>query len=649
MNSSQSEFLERDETGVRVKLSPSRQVVRHFVDETTNNPAAVMASGYSLQQSRLSASEPGFASGELASGTSNRPDQENLMQLGLSLVEIEIDHEAHQEIYKEYVCNHLEPDFTLNESIELGLKNINDINPDVRVGAYLSIFDIFFKSSEDLSLDTIAQVSSVYVTKIQSLAKNSEVVMLLIVLETLDYLGSNKETLTGVKVLQELMTNTPYRQIKERALLVLLKQGFNGLQAIFDSASNDYQQSKLWILEYLANTKTIKRDVFVPCCLNEIENKENNKRRNQALAIMTRFYGLLDDPKTIGFLLFALKDKNLEQPLVISCLRGLGVSGLIELLQLLQESKEKSLKINIIESLAWRETYEDFCQLRFKIIEYQKDLSNHFIPGSMFNYKGSNKPPHELIRVENSLNEERTLLDVVEINSRDFLAVIKRLISIQQQERQSDVSFSKDYSYLSLHSLFQPPDFPQKEEGIPRNITDAVARHAKDLNYPEIREAAVTTLGNIGKPEILLYLDPLTEALFDESPNVRALAAWCVSRFSQEANARIIKRLAELLLDIHWKSKVMACISLGFIGEKCSKVAMPVLVKVLRDGSINKSTVCETLIRLGEAGERCLIEELKTIKHDHLSLKSIIESFKDADYSKPSIDFVIEEIFKYST
>ena len=115
---------------------------------------------------------------------------------------------------------------------------------------------------------------------------------------------------------------------------------------------------------------------------------------------MSRLYGLLDDPKTINFLLAALKDAHLDKSLVVGCLRSLGISGLMELLQILQESKEKDLKIRILETLTWRNFYEDIFKLRFRVIEYQKNIDHHWIPGSMFYYKGSTKPPHSLAKTE---------------------------------------------------------------------------------------------------------------------------------------------------------------------------------------------------------------------------------------------------------
>lgn len=66
------------------------------------------------------------------------------------------------------------------------------------------------------------------------------------------------------------------------------------------------------------------------------------------------------------------------------------------------------------------------------------------------------------------------------------------------------------------------------------------------------------------------------------------------------------------------------------------------LVKALKDGSINKSTVCETMIHMGPVGEEILIEVLKATHKSDFKLKSaIIGSFRFADVTQPSIDFLI--------
>lgn len=72
------------------------------------------------------------------------------------------------------------------------------------------------------------------------------------------------------------------------------------------------------------------------------------------------------------------------------------------------------------------------------------------------------------------------------------------------------------------------------------------------------------------------------------------------------------------------------------------------LVKCLKDNSINKTTVCEAIIELGPVGEEILLEILKTTSANDFKLKeSVIYCLRSADVKSPTIDFVLEELFKH--
>lgn len=74
------------------------------------------------------------------------------------------------------------------------------------------------------------------------------------------------------------------------------------------------------------------------------------------------------------------------------------------------------------------------------------------------------------------------------------------------------------------------------------------------------------------------------------------------------------------------------------------------LLKILRDGSINKLTVCETIVKIGMEGEQILINILKSSPPGNQKLKAaIIQALENANVERHSIDFVIEEVFRHSS
>jgi hypothetical protein len=64
--------------------------------------------------------------------------------------------------------------------------------------------------------------------------------------------------------------------------------------------------------------------------------------------------------------------------------------------------------------------------------------------------------------------------------------------------------------------------------------------------------------------------------------------------------------------------------AVGAIGPSLSELAFGPLTRILRDNSINKLTVCESLVRLGIYGEQILIDLLKNVAHANFKLKTAI-------------------------
>ncbi len=62
--------------------------------------------------------------------------------------------------------------------------------------------------------------------------------------------------------------------------------------------------------------------------------------------------------------------------------------------------------------------------------------------------------------------------------------------------------------------------------------------------------------------------------------------------------------------DGYWKVRTSACIALATAGQSVSDRAIAALSKLMKDGSINRDNVAETIVRLGPQGEQLLIEML---------------------------------------
>lgn len=74
---------------------------------------------------------------------------------------------------------------------------------------------------------------------------------------------------------------------------------------------------------------------------------------------------------------------------------------------------------------------------------------------------------------------------------------------------------------------------------------------------------------------------------------------------------------------------------------------IPILVKLLKDGQLNKQSVAETIVLMGAFGEQTLVNILA--KEPTTSIKMricIVRALALSNVSNASIDFVIEILFK---
>jgi HEAT repeat protein len=129
---------------------------------------------------------------------------------------------------------------------------------------------------------------------------------------------------------------------------------------------------------------------------------------------------------------------------------------------------------------------------------------------------------------------------------------------------------------------------------------------------------------------------------------VRTTAAWAVGRIGQAAwKAGPI--LIEMLRDTYWKVRTAACIALATAGQQVADRAISALSRLMKDGSINRDNVAETIVRLGPQGEQLLIEMLGNQPVSNFKLrKGIVHALSQANIEHNNIDFVIETLFKIS-
>jgi len=130
---------------------------------------------------------------------------------------------------------------------------------------------------------------------------------------------------------------------------------------------------------------------------------------------------------------------------------------------------------------------------------------------------------------------------------------------------------------------------------ISEDVINALSNCLKDKNS-QVRMTAITTLGKIGAPEAILALNGIIYCTRDEEIDIIAKALWVLSRIAFACDNNIIPIIMETLSSKYWKIKIASMHVLGNMGERCSKVALPILIKLLNNSAINKNIISDTIV-----------------------------------------------------
>ena len=75
----------------------------------------------------------------------------------------------------------------------------------------------------------------------------------------------------------------------------------------------------------------------------------------------------------------------------------------------------------------------------------------------------------------------------------------------------------------------------------------------------------------------------------DEDSNVKAMCVWALGRLPSPVTGQKAKKiLAQCLRDSYWKVRAAACTAVAQLGDSVASTVIPVLTKILRDGTVNR-------------------------------------------------------------
>lgn len=231
-------------------------------------------------------------------------------------------------------------------------------------------------------------------------------------------------------------------------------------------------------------------------------------------------------PDSLPILVNQLNEGTLDRQLIVSTIRACGELGEATLLKILRSTTNPKIKMAISTVLSWRVAGESASSIAIRIVPYNISDHCHVNPGTMCVYDGDLTPVAFLEDAEREVAN-----DSIEINSRDFMAALQRLLAVKFDKFSNRLTTPRSDSQLltarnlssfaSLFSLIQlidPSSVPQSSSTTPP-ITSSVIKALQGLlsgdENAQVRETAVSTLGLIGMPEVEASVESLYAALSD--------------------------------------------------------------------------------------------------------------------------------------
>ena len=612
------------------------------------------------------------------------------------------------------IFNELDLNGKINKLLEL----TNDESKNIRLGSLVCLYLIIKNNYNSIDEKNKNNIITEILSLLQSYEKQDEI-FLLSCLEICTLFGPNEILLENFGVICMFLTDFNFPKLQLASFHCLMCTELNGISILIELASKDEQDYQRYILNQLIHTPHIQRIIIINAIFNELYSNDY-KKRNIALSAINRLNYLLNDEETLQKLVELFNEPKIDNQFIASILRNKYAEKL--LLNELKTTQNEEIKSAICSVLCYRFP-KKIMPFEIKLDSSDKDIfsMNQNMPGSFFNYQGKICPvlvpctknideilENEEIDYEVKKNHVNKILnmindtseDWIEINQRDFLAALQRMIQIHydhkkpqlildennefnfldhlklrlaqkdqdknnsdneniedneqneiKQENQKSDLYNK-YNFIIKYNtiLGIKTDIPQESESelegidleheyISEEIIKSLGKCLSEYS-DKVRDSAATSLGIIGLPESSIAIDDLIV-------EVRSKIIWDIGRIAPAVDNSIIGEVALCIQSNMWKIKKATLYTLTQFGNRCNKNIIPYLINLLKESPINKQLIAETIVRMGIEGENNLLLMMTSEPDSNYKLKSaVIRAYSYADITSPNIDFILESIFK---
>ena len=616
-------------------------------------------------------------------------------------------------------------DLDLNGKINKLLELTNDETKNIRLGSLVCLYLLIKINFNSLDENNKNNIITEIISLLQSYEKQDEL-FLLSCLEICTLFGPHEILLENFGVICMFLTDFNFPKLQLASFHCLMCTEFNGISILIELASKDEQDYQRYILNQLIHTPHIQR-IIINAIFNELYSNDY-KKRNIALSAINRLNYLLNDEETLQKIVELFNEPKIDNKFIASILRNKYAEKL--LLNELKTNQNEEIKSAICSVLCYRFP-KKIIPFKIRLESGDRDLfsMNQNMPGSFFNYQGKICPvlvpctknideilENEEIDYDVKKNHVNKILNMIndtsddwlEINQRDFLAALQRMIQIQYDHRKPQLILDDNNEFNFLDHLKLKSDKKNKENNInsenkednegndinQENQNDEFSNYSQynyiikyntilgiksdvsqenesdlegiDLDHEyiseevikslgkclsdyseKVRDSAATSLGIIGLPESSIAIDDLIPHLKDKNVEVKSKIIWDIGRIAPAVDNSVIGEVALCIQSNMWKIKKSTLYTLSQFGNRCNKNIIPYLINLLKESPINKQLIAETIVRMGIEGENNLLLMMNSEPDSNYKLKSaVIRGYSYADITSPNIDFILESIFK---
>ena len=598
----------------------------------------------------------------------------------------------------------------LNEKIDKFLSFTTDERRPIRMGALVAIYLTLKKYTKDVDDDHRAQVIEKMVTLLQSYEKQEEL-FLVACLEICSLYGPTDILIENLSLICMFITDFNFPRLQKATFNCLMCMEYEGIRTLVELASKDYQDYQNYILNNLIQTPHIQKIIIIRALLNELYSN-SSQRRNIGLSALNRLHDLVNDPDTLEKLDNFFNEPKISKEFIASILRTSGIEGEDILLDELKNNKNFEVRRAIANALSYRiPKNPNYLEIRLDKNDTNSVCNN--LPGSFCKYYGNISPVIEMnnkdidkLLEQEELNEDNDDLkthnnnnnntqyinnitdEYLEVNTRDFLAALQRMLSMNYEHEKPQIVYDKDNNFNLIDNVVLKSQInttnknntnnnnnnnnteeneEENEENTNSNNnnnninpyqTEILTKHAPFFEIISSNTQNSTNLNENGNYFIEEEVTKsLTKCLKDYNPKVRESAATSLGLIGLPEALLSIDGLIENIEDedVNVRSKIIWAIGRLAQGTDKSVVpfiinavqnnmwkvkkaalytlsqygdraknSLPYLVKLLKESAINKQLIATTMVKIGLEGESVLLKIMSSEPDNNYKLKSAI-------------------------